>query len=353
MSKLILLLLLVEEFPSKIRDPFLPFIAPLELFETVPDLFRFTLLTVFFASSAMLLLNLAPRTGCIGLGVVIILQLLACKPMFRNHVFICGCVLFLAGLHRRGERPWLVHWQISLIYFGAFVNKLLDPDWLSGQFMHHWLLTARGNPFYAAVYETFPPFVLAKFLSWCAMASEILMCIGFLLPSTQRLAVYLGLLFHGGLYIALRGEHFGYFLQAVAISYISFLNWPRGSIHVEAKGPLHRPLAMILSSLNWDRQIRSVQRHTSGGPWLRTSFESEDISTVNVRALSDAVSYCAAFYVLLFTTYHVSLLLIGPPWGFVFVCCIAAVLVAFFILPDLCMSLRQRTAKLLTVRSPT
>ena len=60
-------------------------------------------------------------------------------------------LLFLAGLTNDKEPPYLLIFQLSIVYFGASINKFLEPDWWSGAFMDTWLGTARENPMYLYV----------------------------------------------------------------------------------------------------------------------------------------------------------------------------------------------------------
>lgn len=330
MGKLLFALLVIHDFPQKIGDPFIPFIPALDALRTDSGTFGILVSAAFWSAGVFLLMNVGVRRASMVLGGVLLLVLISSKPVFRNHLFICGCYFLLAGLHRRGETPWLLFAQMSVIYFGAFLNKALDPAWHSGAFMHNWLLTARENPFYEAIYPLLPGLTLARFLSWTAFLSEALMAVLFALPRTRSLAVWMGVLFHGSLFVLLRGENFGHFLEDILIVYVAFLAWPRGRIDVALSGRIGGWWRRLLAMLDWDGRIdfRPQTGPAAGHAELRTN---DGRLFRGAGALRAAVRYSAGFYVVLFAGYHAALRLITPPWGFVVVVLVGGMITAFLV----------------------
>lgn len=328
MGKLLFALLLIHGFSGKIGDPFIPFIPAMDALGTVSGTFGTLLSAAFWSAGFLLLMNVGVRRVSVVLGVVLLTVLISSKPAFRNHIFICGCYFLLAGLHRRGETPWLLFAQMSVIYFGAFLNKALDPAWHSGAFMHNWLLTARENPFYEALYPGLPGLTLARVLSWAAFLSEALMAVLFALPRTRSLAVWMGVAFHGSLFILLRGENFGHFLEDILIIYLVFLAWPRGRMRLSFSSGSGGRWSRLLAMLDWDRRIDT-------GSLSEGSYQAVELLTAdgrryaNVDALRAALKYSSGFYILLFAGYHAALRLITPPWGFVVVVLVGGAVAAF------------------------
>lgn len=337
MGKLLFLLLLYHGFPGKIRDPFIPFISSLDGFLAWPGLFETVLLTCFYAAGLFLLLNIAVRRASLLLGIVLVLTLLASKPVFRNHLFITGCLFLLAGLHKKDEHPWLLYLQFSIIYFGASLNKALDPDWHTGQFMHTWLLDRRANPFYTTLAPMLPQYTLAMFLSWFAIGSEAAAAILFAIGRTRVFAVWLTLLFHWTLFVLLRGAVFGHFLEDILIALILFLAWPRGEIVATMRASIEPRLGLLIRSLDWDRRIRfERESETSTDSWLLIEVSglpdqaSQSEPRRNGEALQYLIRYSTGLYAGIFVLYHLMKALIPPPLGFALIVSTGAMMMLLF-----------------------
>ncbi|MGI9239379.1 MAG: HTTM domain-containing protein, partial [Verrucomicrobiales bacterium] len=197
MCKLLFLLLALHSFHKKLGDPFLPFISGLDAFNLYPGLFCGALEIGFFLGGLCLLFNVQVRIAAVALGVTVLLAVVASKPGYRNHILISGCLFLLAGLQRRDEEPWMLSLQMAVIYFGAFVNKALAPDWWSGQFMHNWMHNDLSNRYYEFFSPWFPGNTLAAMASWGVIASELALTVLFLVRKWHHLAVFLTLAMHG------------------------------------------------------------------------------------------------------------------------------------------------------------
>jgi hypothetical protein len=332
--------LLYHGFPGKVSDPFIPFISSLDGLLAWPGLFETALLTCFYAAGLFLLLNIAVRRASLLLGIVIVLTLFASKPVFRNHLFIAGCLFFLAGLHKKDENPWMLYLQFSIIYFGASLNKALDPDWHTGQFMHTWLLDRRANPFYATLAPMLPPHTLAMFLSWFAIVSEAAAAILFAIGRTRVFAVWLTLLFHWTLFVLLRGATFGHFLEDILIALILFLAWPRGEIVATMRAGIEPRLGLLIRSLDWDGRIR-VERQpeasTDLDSWLLIEVSGlpdqagQSEQRRNGEALQYLIRYSTGLYACVFVLYHLMKALIPPPLGFALIVSTGAMIMLFFV----------------------
>ena len=128
MCKMLFLLLIFNGLFGYVSDPFIPHIAILDKFNQVPGVFEWSLKTLFLVGGIGLLCNVRVRAMVILLGVCVLLFLLASKPAFRNHIFICGCIFLLCGLTKKDQYPWLLIFQFSLVYFAAALNKIWQAD---------------------------------------------------------------------------------------------------------------------------------------------------------------------------------------------------------------------------------
>src|SRR5262249_20652159 len=159
------------------QAPFLPFIPGLDEL-VAPEVFLVALRTVYFTSAILLILNRWPRVTAFTLGCCMLLAVVSSRTYYGNNKTFCGLVLVLAALSVRALPPCLVRWQFSLVYFGAALNKLLDPDWQSGLFFEHWARQRLQQPLYIAMSDMVPPLVAGKLMCWGTIAGEFFAGLG-------------------------------------------------------------------------------------------------------------------------------------------------------------------------------
>ena len=307
MCKLLLGLILAHGFPATLDDPFIPFLAVLDGFHAHPGVFAGAMKGLFLAGAIFLMFNVRVREAAMTLGLVVILTLIASKPQFRNHVFIVGCLFFLAGLHRDREDPWLLRLQFALIYGGAFINKVLQADWWNGQFMHYWLHRSMRNPWYEMLVPLLPELGVAKVISWTVIAMELVLAVLFFMPRFTRVAVSLALAMHLG-FLAIVGRRvFGHFTEDVLIAMLVFLRWPSGERRIGLGEHLHRILRPVMPLVDLDRQW--VVNQTPPGRWLEVASEGK--SWHDWSALWPLLKYNSTFYLALFLGFHAVALLIA------------------------------------------
>jgi hypothetical protein len=147
--------------------PFLPFLPALD---KVPPAIGFQrgLRVTYLIAGMMLLLNRWVRVSCLVCAAVLFLGALSSRLTFANNRQYAGCLLFLAALTRPGQSPWLIRYQVVLLYFGAGLNKILDVDWRSGQFFEIWAHGAK----LVRVRLLFPPRVFSLIASWWTILIE-------------------------------------------------------------------------------------------------------------------------------------------------------------------------------------
>ena len=222
-AKLIALCLLLTNHVRLLPDPFLPF---LPIFDQLPPLaFQRTLQVAFVVSAVALLFNRSVRVSSLVLGLTIILAVVSSKAYYGNNKLFCGCMLFLTGLHQPGQSPWLLRYQLVIVYFGAGLNKLLDADWRSGQFMEHWATDRLKHSLYIQVASWLPPMLLAKLMCWAAIVTELGISAAFLIRRLWPLAIWGNLLFQSALML-FTGTTFTMFFYAMTAASLVFVDWP-------------------------------------------------------------------------------------------------------------------------------
>src|SRR5580700_3413737 len=127
MAKILAICFLVNLHWRDLPDHFLPFL-PIFDHAGPPIMFKRILQVVFFIGAFCVLFNYRVRAACLVLGVLMFVAILSSRPYFENNRTYVGCLWFLAGLQVSGIEPWPLRFQVILLYFGAGLNKLLDPD---------------------------------------------------------------------------------------------------------------------------------------------------------------------------------------------------------------------------------
>ncbi len=297
MCKLMFVMLILYGFVGYIEDPHVPYIPQLDVFLNFPNVFKVTFKSIFLVSGILLLFNIKPKTMAIVLGSSIIIILLASKPLFRNHLFICGCVFLLAGCTHKNSYPWLLFVQLSLVYLGAFINKIFQIDWWNGQFMHNWLVNARENQIFIYTAGLLPDMWLAKVMSWSAMLTEITISILLFFRNKHQLTVWMILLFHSVLY-TMTAFRFGHFYEDIIIILLIFINWKSEAIQVRFNRGLSPIIKKSISFLNFSKTFEFANDKTLNKAWLEVKSEGEIFT--NWKALRLFLFYSTNFYVFLF-----------------------------------------------------
>ena len=174
------------------------------------------------AQAVLLLLGLWPRFQALGLLVwlqafqvrnMLILQ--GSDIVFRTFAFYLVLMPSAAAFsvpawlgRRRGEplpvvRPaWglvLFRFQMGLIYVGSAWEKLNGADWTGGNALYY-VSRLDDNFAHGPILDAlFSSLAVCRFLTWTALAIEILLPILLWFSGTRRLGVVLGVLFHLGL----------------------------------------------------------------------------------------------------------------------------------------------------------
>lgn len=276
MCKIFIVLLIAHNFFGSITDPFIPFISSLDNLNEYPKLLESIIKSLFIIGSATLVFNYKVRLAAIFIACSIFLAILTSKPIFRNHLFIIGCVYFLSGLSSKQESPWLLFFQLGLVYLGALLNKLTQIEWWSGQFMHNWLFVALENPVYSAWYKSTSNLILAKLISYAAMLAELLIGICLFFPKARFYAIAMILVFHTILF-SFTGETFGYFMEDILIILIAFKEWPKQLVQIEyGLSKFNIRLAELIKLLDFDKRFVLRKSSEQHGNTIKAKGEFKD-----------------------------------------------------------------------------
>lgn len=235
MAKLLVVFLLCRGAFSQLSDHFLPFLPFFDYIGT-PQQFRTALQVVCGTAAAGLLFNRAVRACAFTLGLTLLISILSSRALFSNNRTFVACLLLLAGLSERGQAPWLVRAQVVMLYLGSGLNKLLDPDWRTGQFIEFWMHEILNQGTYQALAAQLPPMRLSAAAGWLAIATELGLAVLFLRPRWYGWAIRLGILFHTAMLVVTHGQLSVVFYYATLASYLAFVRWPERPLVVRSEG---------------------------------------------------------------------------------------------------------------------
>ncbi|HWZ91582.1 MAG TPA: HTTM domain-containing protein [Polyangiaceae bacterium] len=146
--------------------------------------------------------------------------------------------------------------QVSLVYLSSACGKLLDPEWRGGAVLH--MRFASVAPFWAERGIVLPPSLeqllssalFASLASKIAISTELFIALGLWLPSTRRVALWVGVLFHFWIEVSARVELFSWVMGA---SYLAFVlpELRERRFEYAAESPRGRALARAVRLLDW------------------------------------------------------------------------------------------------------
>jgi hypothetical protein len=256
MVKVLAIVVLLVNHVRILPDPWLPFIPGLD--RIPPLLFQRTVQSVFLISAIAIVFNRRVRDASLVLGSTILLAVVASKAYYGNNKTFCGLMFLLAGLYKPGGVNF-IRWQLALTYFGAGLNKALDADWHSGVFFENWAVHRLRHPWYIALDSRLPPLVLAKFMCWTTIITELGTVPCLLVPSLQYWAVLANILFQSSL-LLFTGTTFTLFFYSMTAASFAFFTWPDAAVRVfyDKRHPLSRRIQSFFSAWDLDRILEWV-----------------------------------------------------------------------------------------------
>lgn len=217
--KLSILVVFIKEYYLELEAPFIPFIGLLDLFHG-SEAYTFTLRAGLFVGGGLVLFNKWPKFGATLAGSVLLIHLLGTRLDFKNHVMLTACVLLICGLAPNKYAILLYRLQLGLIYFGATLNKILDPDWRNGLFFQNWMEARLKFPILADIAHATHPTLVYAAAGWITIIVEATMLVLILSPQYNRAAIWLGAIFHFSTTVFAGGSIFGFFVPCLLIAFL-------------------------------------------------------------------------------------------------------------------------------------
>jgi hypothetical protein len=117
--------------------------------------------------------------------------------------------------------------QVSLVYLGSSLSKLLDPDWFGGQVL--WVRAARSLEYMGRIGVEVPGFVadamashaVLSVVSKLVIATELFVALGLWVPRFRVLALWLGVMFHLSIELGARVELFSYLMWTSFVLFVT------------------------------------------------------------------------------------------------------------------------------------
>lgn len=218
------------KFAPDVHLPFLPF---LDAVPAIPGA-RTLATLVFGAASLAILLNHRVRLASFTCGALVLASVLSSRLAYSNSRTFLGLLFVWIALQDPALRDlggrWMLRAQLALVYGGAGLNKLLDPDWRSGRFFEHWTLEVLELPRHASAAALLPEGLLWSGLGWITIVAELGLASLFAATLWRRgltpWAVAAGLGLHTGMLVYTAGEISWVFLYAMGAAYLCLADPP-------------------------------------------------------------------------------------------------------------------------------
>ena len=287
-AKLLALCVIFRGELAVLPDHFLPFIPVLQHLGSAAAFHR--ALQVIAAVAAIgVLFNRWVRTASGILGVVFVLAILSSQAYFHNNRLYVGIFFLIVGIYDHRVGTFILRGQLAVIYLGAALNKVLDPDWRSGAFIQNWL--PHSLPSYPRLTSLLPGMALSFLLGWTGILTEMILVPLILVWRFLPVGIFLGVAYHT-LLLTLTGSTFNMFWYALMASYIALLQWPSEVlVRYTPSRWLHRLIHRVLGRADLDGRIRWLT-HQAG------SLEAQvnDAIYPGVAALARMVLYSPMVY---------------------------------------------------------
>ena len=226
--KALAIVLLITNHARILPDPWLPFVPGIDLLP--PVLFQKALQVVLVVGSLAIVFNRRVRLSSLIVGSTMLLAVVSSKAYYGNNRTFCGLMFLLAGLYQPGG-PHFLRWQLALTYFGAGLNKALDPDWQSGVFFENWAVHVLRDPAYIAADSVLPALGLGKIMCWGTTVTELGSVPLLVVPRLHFWGNLANILFQSGL-LLFTGSTFSLFFYGMTAASLSFVTWPHAPVAV-------------------------------------------------------------------------------------------------------------------------
>ena len=208
-------LLAFAVFPGRVflgtTGPFLPFLPILDapLFATwlAP-----TTAAAFYGALLCLMFNRAVQPACLVIAGCLFLHITGHRLDYSNNTMFVGTFLLLIGLYHPRTGLWPLRVQVAIVYFGASLNKALDPAWWDGRFFDTLMNDVLAIRWYAAASHALSPHVLGAILGMLTIGMEAAIAIAIL--RIGRAGVLLMAAFQTAMFVSTLGHLSALFLYA-------------------------------------------------------------------------------------------------------------------------------------------
>jgi hypothetical protein len=253
-----------------VLPPFLPFFEFMDGFRGFQGFF-FVLDWIYWISLIFVFMGFRFQTFSMVLALLIFMSVLFSRLQYSNSFLYCGCSFFLIGIYRPGLE-WIFRVQIALLYLGAGINKLLDPDWLSGQYFQFFFREVYPLP--EIFLTSLTSKTASRFFSYSTIATEIGLGVWALLNRKNQLLV-LGIhFFHLSMLVLTKGELSFIFFFLMAVTGYLILPWG-GMQNLSAGSPPFSYPAIRKDILKKLKNAKSTKRNLRfGGNWNYRYFGS-------------------------------------------------------------------------------
>lgn len=305
-------------FRNDIKLPFMDFMNEIGKFNQLP----WVITIVTLIGIVIILFSMAPRLGSVLIAMGMFVTIIGCKPCYSDSRMYVFSLFVLLALYDKRFGVKFLRLQVIILYFGSGINKLFDIDWQTGQYIGNWLIHKIENPVYIGVSSMFPSMVLAKFLSWSVIITELSIALCFMKKNTFKFGILLGILLHSGSMIVVNGV-FGSFIAATFISYLAFIDWPDKmtiSLPISSKSNLLIKFSFLIDPYN--RNLMKINPDTSRAELSINNRKYSGFRVIQYFLIYSPISY---FFVI-------GLILV-PGFGYNWLKGILLIVSAFFMLP--------------------
>lgn len=248
-SRLLIFYLLFIRGLTILPGPFLPFLPFPDISLSYP-LFPVVLNIIYWISIAGIILNFQPKRFSFVLGLELIFVILSNRILYSTSLLFTVCIFLLIGLYSNGS-SWIFRVQIALLYLGAGINKLLDPDWITGQFFDNFSREIFEVKIYQLLAPLFSDMLIARLMGISVIITELVLGILILFSKKQIFPlVVLIPLFHLIMLLLTNGDLSISYFFIMAVSSLLCLPWKANSIEIAYNG--NNPFQKFLQKTDFD-----------------------------------------------------------------------------------------------------
>lgn len=210
----------------KLNYPFLPFIGVIDYLPN--SYFYYSSICMLAVAFPAILVGYKQRLFSCIMGLHFLLIILSSKPIYSTNLLFSTCLLILIGFSY--EKNWVFRLQISVLYFGAAINKMLSIDWWNGRYFLN-LSEMFDMPFFEFMSSVMDRMLLAQVFGIGTIAIELALALLFLIPRAKFYGIFLGLFFHTGILVLTKGQLSFIYFYTMFTAYILSPNVDNLEVH--------------------------------------------------------------------------------------------------------------------------